>query len=121
MASQPVRPGARTPEELETLLEDGVMLGDHKGLTALLEDAAVLVVTNAPPARGQGAIRRLVLATWDEARPYLAACQRIVQTRDIVLIVTEHGTNVARCDRDGTWRYVILTQAVESAPQRSKP
>jgi hypothetical protein len=64
--------GARTPEELETLLEDALLMRDRDALVALFAAGATLVTLNAPPARGTTAIARLALATWGGAHPYAA-------------------------------------------------
>ena len=43
--------GARTPEELETLLEDAFVVRDGEALIELFEDGAVLVGSGAEKAR----------------------------------------------------------------------
>ncbi len=46
-------PGARTPEELETLLEDAFVLHDRQALAQLFQPGAMLVVGGGlPEARG---------------------------------------------------------------------
>ncbi|MCB0195476.1 MAG: hypothetical protein KDJ65_26240 [Anaerolineae bacterium] len=106
--------GARTPEELETLFEDTLMLGDHQALAALFEDGAVLVVDDERSARGGEAIARLALVTWAGEHTYIADSQLVVQARDIALIVSERGINVLCRDSDGIWRYAIVRQTVAS-------
>ena len=68
--TQPMAPGGahRTPEELETLLEDAFVLRDHAALAALFEAAAVLVDGRRPAGRGGEAIARAALAMWDGDR-----------------------------------------------------
>jgi hypothetical protein len=100
--------GARTPEELEALLEDGLLMRERQTLTALFDESAVLIVDHAPPARGHAAIGRLALEAWGHDRPYLANPRCVVQARDIALVVNDHGINVARRRGDGTWRYTIV-------------
>jgi hypothetical protein len=102
-------PGARTPEELEVLFEDTLLLRDLRGLSALFEDGAVLVAGEGS-ARGGKAIARLALATWEESHSYVAKPQRVIQSRDIALIVAERGLNVVRRSSDGTWHYAIICQ-----------
>ena len=105
--------GAHTPEELETLFEDTLMLGDHQALAALFEDGAVLVVDDERSARGGEAIARLALVTWAGEHTYIADPQLVVQARDIALIVSGQGIHVVCRGSDGTWRYGIIRQSVE--------
>ena len=99
--------GAHTPEELETLLEDALIARDHRALIALFEAGAVLDVGDGPSARGSLAIARLATAMCDRGRIYVADPRRIVQARDIALILAERSINVVRRGADGTWRYAI--------------
>jgi hypothetical protein len=48
--------GARTPEELETLLEDAFLTRDRAGFQAPFDDDAVLAPAGAREARGGEAI-----------------------------------------------------------------
>jgi hypothetical protein len=75
-------PGARTPEELETLLEDAYLLGDGEVLAGLFEPSAVVA------AADQGELRAL-------------------QARNTALLIASHGIKVARRGDDGAWRYAI--------------
>jgi hypothetical protein len=118
MSPVPRGTGARTPEELEALLEDGLLMREREAVVALFDESAVLIPDHAPPARGHAAIGRSALAAWSNDRPYLADPHRIVQARDIALIVTAHGINVARRGRDGTWRYAIVVAAADAAVER---
>lgn len=106
--------GPRTPEELEALLEDGLVMREREAVIALFDERAVLIVDPSPPARGHAEIGRLALAAWGDDRPYLAGPQRIVQAREIALIVTENGMNVARRRGDGTWSYTIVVSGETS-------
>lgn len=99
--------GGRTPEELETLLEDALITCDHAALAALFEAGAVLDAGDGSPVCGGAAIARLVTAMRDHGRIYVADPRRIVQTRNIALIVAERSINVVRRGGDGTWRYAI--------------
>ena len=105
--------GARTPEELETLFEDALLIRDPASLATLVEEAAVLVAGDAQPARGGEEIARLALATWEGDHSYVAQPRRVVQARDIALIVVERGVNVARRDRNGAWRYAVLLTFID--------
>ncbi len=100
--------GARTPEELETLLEDALVIGDSRALAELFEEGAVLLAGDERPARGGEEIARLALATWTDDHTYVADPWRVMQARDIALVVGEQGINVVRRGRDGAWRYAIV-------------
>lgn len=99
--------GARTPEELEMLFEDAFITRDDGALAALFEAGAVFDAGDGPPARGGTEIARLATATWADGRTYVADPRRVIQARDIALIVTERSINVVRRGGDGTWRYAI--------------
>lgn len=99
--------GARTPEELETLLEDAFVTRDAEALAALFEGRAVFVAGDQQPVRGGEAIARLAAALWERDRTYVASPRRVVQARELALILGEGAVNVARRDGDGDWRYVI--------------
>lgn len=101
----------RTPEELETLLEDALVLGDAAALSALFAPGAVLAIDDASAARGE-AIPEAALALWGNGRAYVADPRRVLAARDIALIVTERGVNVARRGTDGDWRYAIVRQSI---------
>ena len=100
-------PGARTPEELETLLEDAFVTRDRQALTELFEDGAVLVGGRVGEARGGKAIGRLAAAMWDRDYAYLADPRRVLQARDTALVLAERGISVARRREGGGWRYAI--------------
>src|SRR5687768_12609337 len=109
-----MRPGARTPEELETLLEDAFVIRDAEALAELFEDGAVLVAGHGSrEARGGDEIARLASDQWERNRTYLADPPRVLQARDTGLIVTERGINVARRASDSAWRYAIALLACD--------
>ncbi len=96
------------------LFEDALLIRDPASLATLVEEAAVLVAGDVQPARGGEEIARLALATWEGDRTYVADPRRVVQARDIALIVVERGVNVARRDRNDAWRYAVLLTSVDS-------
>jgi hypothetical protein len=103
-----MRPGARTPEELETLLEDAFVMRSAKALAQLFEDGAVLVADRGGrEARGGDEIARLAREMWERERTYLADPRRVLQARTTGLVLTRHGINVVRRGTDGAWRYAI--------------
>lgn len=100
-----MRPGARTPEELETLLEDALLLGDATALAALFEDGAVVAAGFTPrEARGADEIASFAAAS---GGPYLANPRRVLEARETALVVADGAINVARRGEDGAWRYTI--------------
>ena len=103
-----MRPGARTPEELETLLEDAFVIRDGEALAELFEEGAVLVAGDGSrEARGADEIARWASDMWERNRTYLADPRQVVQARNTGLIVAERGINVVRRGSDGAWRYAI--------------
>jgi quercetin dioxygenase-like cupin family protein len=103
--------GARTPEELDTLFEDALVMRDGVALAGILEDRAVLVTPHAGAAHGPVRIVPLALAAWPSDRPYVAGPQSVIQARDLALVVGPGGINVARRGPDGAWRYAIVFDA----------
>lgn len=87
-------PGARGPEELDTLLEDAVLLGDAAAVARLAGPGAVLVGGPGPGWR------------WPPDRGYVADPRRVVAGRDVALILGSDAVHVARRDRGG-WRFAI--------------
>lgn len=78
--------GPRTPEELENLLEDAVILEDDAAVEALFESGACI-----PAFAGESVVTRPV---------------RILQQRDLALVIG-NGVKVLRRAADGTWRCAI--------------
>ena len=112
-----MRPGARTPEELETLLEDAFVTRDGEALAELFEDRAVLVAGDGSgEARGGDEIARLASAMWERNRTYLADPRQVLQARNTGLIVAQRGINVVRRGSDGAWRYAIALLSCDDTP-----
>lgn len=78
-----MRPGARTPEELDTLLEDAFITDDRRALDDLFEPGAVLI-----------------------GSAHVAGRSNVLQARDTALLVGERSISVA-LRRDGRWRFAI--------------
>jgi ketosteroid isomerase-like protein len=107
--------GARTPEELETLFEDAFVTRDARALSAMFAEGAVLGLrAEADPARGAAEIGRLAVALWESDRTYVAAPRRVVQARDIALVLADSAINVVRRGSDGAWAYAIVLLALDS-------
>jgi hypothetical protein len=100
--------GGQTPEELETLLEDALLMRDAAALTQLFEDASVLVPGHGQQQiRGPAQIIRAARLLWQQQRGYLAEPRRVFQARDTALLLGDGVINVARRGPDGSWRYAI--------------
>jgi hypothetical protein len=117
-----MRPGARTPEELETLFEDAFVIRDSDALAHLFEDGALLATCHGPlEARGPEEIAHLAAAMWERNRTYLADPRRVLQARETALVLSERSINVLRRGRDGTWRYAItLLDVNDDAPPKEQ-
>jgi hypothetical protein len=103
-----MEPGARTPEELETLLEDAFVLHDQQALARLFHPGAILVPSGGlPEAQGHQQIAQVATHLWGARHLYLADPRRVLQARDTALVLAGRATNVARRGRDGSWRYAI--------------
>ncbi len=108
--------GARTPEELEALFEDAFVTRDAQALSTMFAEGAVLALqAHANAARGVAEIGRLAAALWAADRTYVAAPQRVVQARDIALVVADNAINVARRASDGAWVYAIALLSLDAS------
>jgi quercetin dioxygenase-like cupin family protein len=112
--------GAQTPEELETLLEDALLLRDHQVLTALFESGATLAMSGERPVRGGEAIAHAALAARNGIGGYVADPRRILLARNSALVITDHGVNVMHRSGDGAWRYTIVFHAMEESKGREQ-
>ena len=111
--------GASSPEELETLLEDALLISDLDALVNLFEAGAVLTTTGDHSARNAEMIAEIALATWSGEHSYVADTRAVIQARDIALVVTGRGVNVVRRGNDGAWRYAIVHQSGDDALEES--
>ena len=98
---------ARTPEELDALLEDAFVLRDPSAPRALFDDGAVLGLAGGAEARGGAAIARAFARLWAEERTYVARTVRVMRARDTALVVADAAIHVAVRGRDGAWRSAI--------------
>jgi len=106
-------PRARTPEELDALLEDAFVVRDRRALAALFESDALLVDAAAGQARGAGEIASWATETWKRGVTYVAAEPRVLQAGDTALVLTPEGIAVARRHDDRAWRYAIALLSVD--------
>jgi uncharacterized protein (TIGR02246 family) len=96
-----------SPDELETLLEDAILLGDGRAAAQLFEPGGLLVAgPGSGEARGRGAIAAHVRAASGQPG-YVADPCLVARSRDIALLAGPTAVNVARCRPRGGWRLVI--------------
>jgi hypothetical protein len=113
--------GARTPEELETLLEDAFVVRDGDALAGLFEAGGVLVDSDRQrQARGGEEIARFAIRLQKRDYVYLAAPRQVLQARDTALVLAEQGINVGRRGSDGRWRYAIAVLNIDDTAERNK-
>jgi ketosteroid isomerase-like protein len=109
--------GGQTPEELETLLEDALIMRDAEALAQLFEDASVLVAGRGPrQIRGPGEIAEAAGELWQHQPGYLAGPRRVLQARDTALLLGDGVINVARRGPDGSWKYAITVLHDDHTP-----
>ncbi|HEV2057988.1 MAG TPA: hypothetical protein VGR11_01445 [Solirubrobacteraceae bacterium] len=109
-----MNPRARTPEELDALLEDAFVLHDSRALASLFEARALLVAGDgAGELRSSEEIALLAPVLWSGDFTYLADPRRVVQAHDIALVLATHGTSVVRRGPDGAWRYAISLLVID--------
>ena len=113
-------PGARTPEELETLFEDAFVTRDREALTGLFEDGALLMAGDKRQARGRDEIARVATSVWEDGRTYVADPRQVLQARDTALVVADRSINVARRGSDRCWRYAIALLVLDDPPTKEE-
>lgn len=90
---------ASSPEELETLLEDAVLLGDETAVLSLFEAGAVLITGSGVTGPEQALAELASLG-------YVAAIRTVTGRREVAVIVGDHAVNVSCRGPDGSWRLV---------------
>ena len=106
--------GARTPEELDTLIEDAFLQRDRAALDDLFDDGAVIMDAGGVPAHGRQAIGRALAESWDRQRTYIAGPRQVLQARDTALVISDAGLHVLRRGADGAWRAAISLLDLDS-------
>jgi ketosteroid isomerase-like protein len=106
--------GARTPEELDTLIEDAFLQRDRAALEDLFDDGAVLMHVDGVPTNGREAIGRTLTESWDRQCTYVARTRHVLQVRDTALVVADAGIHVLRRGGDGAWRASISLLDLDS-------
>ncbi len=109
-----MKTGARTPEELDRLLEDAFVTRDAHAVASLFADGAVLVLGAQPfGARGTDEIGGVAAALLEADATYVAAPQRVVQAGDVALVIADGAISVARRHGDRAWAYAIALLALD--------
>jgi hypothetical protein len=117
-----MQPGARTPEELDTLLEDAFVLHDGQALARLFGDGALLVPAGGlPPARGPEQIAGAAAAMWAQDRTYVADPRSVLEARETALVIGRPSISVMRRRRDGSWRYAVSLLDPPPHDRREQP
>lgn len=107
----------RTYDELESLLEDAVLLRDRDAVAALFEPHGLLVVGDHR-ARGPRGIARAAPRLWARD-PYLADPSSALRVHGLALAVGAESVTVARCGTDGLWRYPFAVVLHGNGPSPS--
>lgn len=90
---------ASSPKELETLLEDAVLLRDEAAVAALFEPDAVLITGPGITGPEQALAELAKLG-------YVAATRTVTLRPCLAVVVGDHAVNVSVRDPDGAWRLV---------------
>ena len=104
--------GGRTPEELDTLVEDALVVRDRARLRSLFCDGAVFA-SGPRESRGDEAIGRAAVELGAGGRTYVAGDGRVLRSRGLALVSSESAARVASRGPDGSWRIAICLLHVE--------
>jgi ketosteroid isomerase-like protein len=112
---------ARTPEELDALLEDAFVVRDREAVAELFDDDALVVDGISREARGTREIGGWATHAWSAGLTYVGADPQVLQARDTALVLMRRGIGVAR-RRDGRgWRYAIALLSTEDRRKEEEP
>lgn len=108
--------GGQTPDELATLLEDALLLGDGEAVAALFEPGGLLIADEtSPELRGREQISQAATALCLDRHEHLTSPCQVFQARDTALMLDRGAVNVVRRGDDGTWRYAICILSDDGA------
>jgi hypothetical protein len=113
--------GARTPEELDMLLEDAFVLRDWALTDTLFHDHALLVASGGLQARGGEEIAAALSELWRRDRIYVARPGQVLCTRDLALHVSLGAIHVLQRGRDGSWRAAISLLHLDPSTRPEDP
>jgi hypothetical protein len=91
---------APSPEALETLLEDAVLLGDEAAVASLFDPGAVLITGPliTGPNRALAELTKL---------GYVATTRTVTVRRDTAVVVGDHAVNISFRTPHGAWRLLV--------------
>lgn len=113
--------GARTPEELDALLEDAFVLRDRTAPRTLFCDRAVLVESGGLRASGGEAIGAALAELWRRGRTYVARPGQVLRAHDTTLLVSAGALHVVHRAGDGTWRAAISLLDLDTSTRTEYP
>lgn len=98
---------ASSPEELEMLLEDAVLLGDEAAVGSLFDAGAVLITGPriAGPEQALAELSKL---------GYVASTRTVSVRHDAAVVVGDHAVNVSFRAPDGAW--LLVATIVRARP-----
>ncbi|WP_037603877.1 Cif family virulence factor [Streptacidiphilus rugosus] len=91
--------GGATPEELETLIEDALLLGDVDAATGLFHPSGVLVLKDAREFRGHRALCAALSTVRRHDVTYVATPRKVLQVRVAALLLGADTVNPAAAAR----------------------
>jgi hypothetical protein len=97
--------GARSPEELEMLFEDALVVGDIDALRDIFEATAIVVTATGAELRGRDAIVDACL------EDVIAGSLRVLQSGRTALVLGPRSVSVVRRGADRAWRYAITVRS----------
>jgi hypothetical protein len=114
-----MRSGARTPEELDTLLEDALVMAGGASFAELFQAEAVLALRGGE-ARGERIVD-LIAELGAREPAYVADPRRVLQAGDTALLVADRAITVMRRADDRRWRYAIALFDTHPRPKGTHP
>jgi hypothetical protein len=102
-------PGASSPEELETLLEDAVLLHDDRAVADLFERNGVVV--RVPSwVTGRGRAGSVLIR-----EGFVASVRSVTVVHDVAVVVGQRTVNFSGRRPDRTWR-LLATVVMPTSP-----
>lgn len=103
------------------MLEDAFVVRDPAASHSLFHEAAVVADSNGMHARGRDEIGRALAERWERESTYLALPGRVLQSRNIALLVSPAAIHVLRRSRAGVWRAAISLLLADTSTRPEDP